>query len=249
MVRDQTKTLEEFFKDMNIKETQYLDWARYAVSLNSINLNRLPNMNTCIKDGFGKPYIPGSSLKGVLRSVFLFAKIKIDFKTNTDDAQRLIDASYDLERKEGKDLRDQLKKFSSKATEIYKDKFNFSGLSVGDSKSLTLEDLTVVQKIDGENDRKRFTHINLMRETIKPNVQIEFPLSIDTEKLGFNEDFSLVHLNRLIELYHQYYMEAFGSKFDRELVPKGVSSWVVAFISVVVLDLFRKRCCIFAFRK
>ena len=85
--------LNNFFREMNIRKSQYKEWISYVAEMGSRNLiNRSTHqIDTFVKDSYGHPYIPGSSLKGMIRTVLeyifitenqgKFSKIKKNIET------------------------------------------------------------------------------------------------------------------------------------------------------------------------
>ena len=71
------KVLLDFIRDQNIKPEVYRKWASYSYILadevGGINRN---NILANMKDPYGKPFVPGSSLKGVLVNCLLGSKLK-----------------------------------------------------------------------------------------------------------------------------------------------------------------------------
>lgn len=48
----------------------------YSFSGNNVNLDKQHGIKSCIKDAFNKPYIPGSSIKGYIRTALLAYEIQ-----------------------------------------------------------------------------------------------------------------------------------------------------------------------------
>ena len=49
----------------------------YSFSGNNVNLDKQHGIKSCIKDAFNKPYIPGSSIKGYIRTALLAYEIQV----------------------------------------------------------------------------------------------------------------------------------------------------------------------------
>ncbi|MDR1862023.1 MAG: type III-A CRISPR-associated RAMP protein Csm5 [Candidatus Ancillula sp.] len=120
---------------------------------NAPKQEKLNVVNRFIRDGFGDPYIPGSSLKGMLRTLlfeyFVIRKVTTDW-------------SEDVKLDQGTE---------SKLSKI------FENIIVADSVALKNTDLMVCQKVDrsqkGENNG-----LPLFRECLKPGVVLEFDISV-----------------------------------------------------------------------
>lgn len=95
-------------RDMNLKKTGSRNW-------NNARNDSLRNLNEIVafvKDEFGNPYIPGSSLKGAIRTIL----VNEEFKTD------------DVPWKDGNNI--------------------FNEIRVSDSKPISVDNLTLVQKWD-----------------------------------------------------------------------------------------------------
>lgn len=148
-----------------------------------VEMKKSSNIQLFIKDGYGKPYVPGSSLKGALRTAILQKIISnqspeiTSFQKNfQDDLRRgrvekdtLLEAAafHDLDRN------------GSKEEDLIND--FMAGFRVSDSLPLrcdeTGSDLQVYRKIDVSKNKEN--PMNVYRECIKEGVKIQFTLTID----------------------------------------------------------------------
>ena len=107
---------------------------------------------TCVTDPYGNPYIPGSSLKGMLRTILLSKDIDQDqIKYKRDQSQ--IRSELSTGRKNRKILNRNIGIIEKKAfcTLKHTDKEdvefdNMSGIIVGDSEPLSREDIVLCHK-------------------------------------------------------------------------------------------------------
>lgn len=145
------------------------------------------DVKQCIKDGWGKAYVPGSSLKGMLRTALLGEIISKDPK--------VYQRSWNRE-----DVRSGDKRVASRAAGKLEAQalgnpltakpvdHSMRYISVSDSRPLELSDLVFAQKYDAfavndpathkQGDRKG-NWLNIYRESIKPGVDIVFDVSVD----------------------------------------------------------------------
>jgi len=74
-----------FFKGkwINIRENDLSDLSKSKTKLIG-DATRLKDYRPFIKDGFGKPYIPGTSIKGVIRTAVLYNAL-LNYKVNNPD--------------------------------------------------------------------------------------------------------------------------------------------------------------------
>ena len=194
-------SLTRLFADQNIAESEYGAWAKYSYPVNNVSIENGQNgIFSFVKDAYGCPYIPGSSLKGTVRTALAYSTIVSDrnrFKRTADDVrceiehprgkrpnlknpESMLNQSifYTLKRKSKKDKYGNL---------VYTDILNdcMAGLLVSDSKPVTAESLCLCQKTDVDFDGE--THsINLLRECIAPETEILFDVTIDDTLCPFS---------------------------------------------------------------
>ena len=81
--KDTDITMTKYLKDCGISPLEYRDWAAYSYDISNIDMNskritpKKSNMNIAsfVKDAYGLPYLPGSSLKGAIRTAFAYGEI------------------------------------------------------------------------------------------------------------------------------------------------------------------------------
>lgn len=165
----------------------------------------LSDIQVFMRDPYNRPYVPGSSLKGALRTVILTKMIR--------DDKRPLPLPDDISRK-----------YSANNTEIHylhrltrhKNSANalnsiMSGLSVSDSLPIPQESMMLAKKIDRFRDgTDNPNQLNVVRECVKPGVEIAFSLTLDPSICGpITEDF----LRDAIREYGDYYKKTFCDKF------------------------------------
>lgn len=193
--------------------------AKYSLDCeNIVEVNTVKDIQTFIKDGYGNPYIPGSSIKGAIRNVLLSQSIEKDTHSNDDiiSALRKPNAGDNNKLNGEKDKLDK-KYFRTIDREgsNYGDAVNdiMSGLKIADSKPLSFDNLTLCQKIDANLDGyTRKTRIPILRECIRPETKIEFNLTIDTSL--FKK--SISYIEEAVENFLDNYNEEFLLKFKEE---------------------------------
>lgn len=213
--------LKEFLDKQDIEinpewiETEYSIEGAESVFAN----DKFKGISLFIKDAYGNPYIPGSSLKGAIRTALLKYEIsnrKYKYKYFTTKIPDIV--------KEGKikiikkNLSSQTKKIEDKSflVELKAKKRNgqkatydvLKGLIVSDSKPLSIDSLTLCQKIDRKQDATE-NEIPILRECIKPGTEVEFLLTFDG-----------VYFNKSIEDIKQAIQYSYGS----------VRSWTEEFL-------------------
>ena len=186
---------------------------------NIVDVNKVRGIQTFIKDGYGKPYIPGSSIKGAIRNVLLSQSIVKDTNSNDevisalrkpdagDNKNKLSGEANKLDKKYFRTLNREGSKYGDAVNDI------MSGIKIADSKPLSYNNLTLCQKIDAKLDGyAREPKIPIFRECIKPETKIEFNLTVDTAL--FKKDIS--YIENAVENFLNNYNEEFLLKFKEE---------------------------------
>lgn len=173
-----------------------------------------------IKDPYGQPYIPGSSVKGMMRTILLcndicehpqkYERIAADmerelFQNRNQNVgrKRVLAASMKKAEVECYHL---LNRFEKKRENAVNDRL--SGIIIGDSKPLRTDDLTLCQKVEVHPDGAE-KKLNLLRECIKPQTQIEMMLTIDTDLFPLDDR----QMMKAIHNFNSIYNENFSEKF------------------------------------
>lgn len=194
-----------------------------------------------VKDAYGDPYIPGSSVKGMLRTALLSSIIL--------DNRPLYQGHFDRET-----VRDPQKQGHKTAGQIiereafWREKPDVGDpkiandimryVSVSDSDSLSVGDLAFVKKYDlfsrdDSADHKSFANargnrrgnrnsrgneLNIYRECLRPGVDIALTLSIDEriDRYFGGGQFNALKLKEALDCFMDLYQNCFLNKFDVE---------------------------------
>lgn len=173
-------------------------------------------VQTCIKDAYGNPYIPGSSLKGALRTVILWNGLLNKSRAENDSFRKKLQYALqekNVKRETGKAEREIEKAvFNRKISYKGKDEDAsiMRGIIVGDSKPLTLDDLVLCKKIDVTLDGKE-NPLNIMRECIAPGRTLEFDLTVDESIF----ESSAEDIKEMIECYTNDYDDNISCNFTQ----------------------------------
>lgn len=199
----------------------------------SIALSKLPNLkswklSTFIKDPYGNPYIPGSSLKGLIRTLLL-AKEIVDNPDNYAEIESDIRRGI---RNPRANRNNMLNRESSTLEEIAFHKLNcsdnrknavndvFKGLIVSDSQPLSTNDLIITQKMD-YNVIDKMNYLSY-RESLVPNTQVKFNVTIDTSVFNYTIDDIL----QAVKLFAADYYTYFSSNFRGIKKPTSNTVWL-----------------------
>lgn len=183
----------------------------------------LTEIQLFVKDNYNHPYIPGSSLKGLIRTAILAA-----ITEKKDYGSQCLNYSNQIREKSGKKILNQ------EAEGIETDCLNIlnlqdkqgraifqsndvnsimKGIQVSDSRPLAQDCLTVCAKVDyGTNGLPK--SINTARECIKPGITIEHTLTLDTQILAAGKMDENTILNSICDFYamqNQHFLSKFAA--------------------------------------
>lgn len=191
----------QWIKDTKIN-INYKSFSKYSIEATDLK----NDIHGFIKNHESNPYIPGSSIKGAIRTAILFKKIK-DNKNVYASVWEDLKKALDLKSKEN--INDSLNKIILKIeeNEFYKLKYEnteknglsavndiFKGLIINDSKPINSSGLIVLQKYDlstlpnkflqRTQNKEKYDHtLPIYREYLKPFVDTEFSITIDKNLL------------------------------------------------------------------
>ena len=203
----------------NIKLSSLQPFLKYTLdcgdAVNESNPNKLQVMDA-IKDAYGKPYIPGISLKGMFRTILLSADIihapdKYRTVQNTllQSADRKTGRTNYLS-KETQNIENicycNLKRPDTKPTDAVND--IMQGFIISDSEPLSIDDLVLCQKIELHTNETE-TKLPLLRECIKPNTEIRFTITIDTSICNITGKSLMTAVKQFIQNYYNNFAKAF----------------------------------------
>ncbi len=199
------------------------------------------------KDPYGLPYVPGTTLKGMLRTVLLSQKIResqgfehevrkvLEETRQQGKANRkwyLAGPKADIEQKAFCTLnrKDECGKFIQKQNAVND---ILSGLIVSDSQPLEWTDLTLCRKIDVNTQGEEHS-LNIWRECIAPGAVIKFDLTIDATVCPY----TINDIMKAIEDFSANYYEVFQSHFLNMERPSNNTVWLgggTGFVSKTVV--------------
>jgi CRISPR-associated protein Csm5 len=184
--------LAEWLRQNNVQKKDYESWISYKMSFADVADNDKPvhEINTFVKDPYGMPYVPGSSIKGMIRNILMAKLIKDNPKItekhaaevqnvlNNNDSRIKRNTYLNREvRNLETDFFNQLKRPDTQIKDAVNDMM--SAIRVSDSKPLSTDDIVLCQKVD-LNEKGNEQDLPILRECIKPGVVIEASLTIDT---------------------------------------------------------------------
>ena len=228
MMREPRLTLSEWLKQNGFRGTDYEQWKRYEMDAGETSDPRARKqweIQSFMKDPYGMPYVPGSSLKGLFRTALLVWEIQ-NHPNRYEMLAREIgrNASHRVSRKQC--LSWETKQMEQQTFHtLYEDekniknavKDNLSGLYVGDSEPISTEQLTLSQKIDYTLDGTERS-FPLLRETLIPGTEIRFSISVDTTRCPYQ----IEEIMDALDLFQKINQKYFYSRFHRGATQKGI---------------------------
>ena len=156
----------------------------------------LNQVSKFIRDPFGNPYIPGSSLKGAIRTILM--------NTNPDwNNENVV-----KDKKENKSLIP----WGAKKGQNYDDLFNT--IRVSDSKPFRNDSLILVQKWDHKANPSLAKPLPLYREAIAPLTKINFTITTTTKEAGI----LMEELGQRAQAFYKEYKNFFLSDFPENKI-------------------------------
>ena len=202
---------------------------------------RRTQIMACMKDAWGKPYIPGSSLKGMLRNI-LAADYILKNSGLRDNMRQEIERELPMTKSRNGCLSRTVKgleakifrKLNREHTKPYEAVNDIlSGLVVSDSEPLELNTLVLSQKVERRVDGTEKT-LNLLRESLRPGTKIRFTLTIDQSLCKLTKVDILQAINNFDENYSDNFLAAY-SGMDRLRPPQVYVGGGAGFVSKTLL--------------
>ena len=209
MSGDKNDDLQSFFNDHKISEKDYKNWILRECNVKG-NFNG-EDINTFVRDGRGEAYIPGSSLKGMFRTVILSYLIRHADEEYKNEMRARVAEDFSDEHLDEVDKAMSVKFLHSKLTDSdRKDMVNsiMRGLIISDSKKIADKNMALYKKFDMSVKGEGHS-LNLVRECVDFKVKIETTITIDTTIFPYSKD----DLFKMFEEFTQYYKEILEDKF------------------------------------
>ena len=169
-----------FLNDNRISERSFGGYSITETGLETVNesvgTGTINQVAKFMRDAFGNPYIPGSSLKGAIRTILM--------NTNPDWNNKNAINTYGKFPKENKNLIP----WGAKKGQDFDDLFH--AIRVSDSKPLSNSALILAQKWDlqsedkEDKEEKKPKPIPLYREAIAPLTRLTFNITTTTQEAG-----------------------------------------------------------------
>lgn len=219
------KDIYYWFRNNAVTDSEISSIVDYTVSYNTLSKNENPyEINTFMKDAYSQPYIPGSSLKGALRTILLAYRLNKN-KSLLEEAQRSL--MYPMEVKKNnahlsaETKRTEASVFNTLDRENTRrnDAVNdiMQGLIVGDSMPISRDKLMICQRHDMSMNGNVKT-MPTIYECLKPDTVVTLPLTINTTVC----DISVEEIKEAITCFYSNFLSVYESCFtnSEKRVPK-----------------------------
>ena len=202
MASDSNNRLISFLLDNRISDRDFggyrIKETGFETEKNNIDskLGTINEVSKFMRDSYGNPYIPGSSLKGAIRTILM--------NTNPDwNNENVV-----KDKKENKSLIP----WGAKKGQNYDDLFNT--IRVSDSKPFNNEQIILVQKWDYSAKSLTAKPLPLYREAIVPLTRISFTITTTTKEAGI----LIEELGQRAQAFYKEYKEFFLSDFPENKI-------------------------------
>ena len=209
-----SRDLFAWFRANNIDRKQYQQWMKYNLdSGDSLFEDRgKKEILLFVKDAYGCPYVPGSSLKGAIRTALLSGNMIKNKNSYNKFKSGIRQARYNGKRylsREANDIENEAFNILNRNKKKY-DAVNdcLAGIRISDSKPISVSDLVLCQKVDVSVDGTE-NKLNVLRECVMPHKKIEFDLTIDTQLCIYEVSDIINAINAFFDCCQDVFLEAF----------------------------------------
>lgn len=242
MLFEKKQLLYQWMNTQNITQEELREWTKYVLSTKDAEIESNKNRDILLfcKNAYGMPYIPGSSIKGALRTCLLTAQILEKLKKNPEEYREEKNKIIEICEKKANMTNDKKKKELQKIEELLEQKEFYTlirknekeelenrekatmdcmaGIRVSDSNPLDIKKLTLCKKLDIPR-RGKEQELPIYRECIKPNTVFTFEISIDTSVWTQNGNaipYTIEDIKKSIDIMFSYYQSVFLDKFQEK---------------------------------
>ncbi len=205
------RTLYDFFKNNGGAEL-FASALRYEVNCGDAILgegSQPAEISLFCRNSKGEVYIPGSSVKGMLRTaITAYCLLQNEPKTQKPSLPDQYINKRQMQKSASaamKQLDTELFHLLNKNPKRAENAVNsiFRGISIADSAPIPDKDLVLCRKLD-QTPIGNQKQLNLVRECLRPGVEITFPLTIDTRLAG---NITAESIMKAIACFDEWYME------------------------------------------
>ncbi len=181
----------------------------------------LKEIHAHVRDSRHRVYVPGSSVKGALRTVILAAMIAQEKRGVWPNAPQKFERARQMQKLEGNYLNTlPLKRGENGRTANDPVNSVLRGVSVSDSAPVSDADVILVGKVDA-NEKGEYKKLPLCRECIRPGTALHFRLTLDHSILP--PDCTADKLMQMIRDFDDFYQRTYLSRFQPPVRAQSVS--------------------------
>ena len=227
--KDGQLALGQWLQKNNCSKQDYEMWKRYTMdageAFTSDKTRRPKEIHAFIKDAYGMPYIPGSTIKGMIRTALIAWKIHCE-PDKYEELKRTIQRKAKEKGSRNQFLLNETNRLEQSILyDLGRDRKTpwnavndcMSGLRVGDSLPVKTDCLTLAQKIDYtlQGEEKA---LPLLRESLIPGTKIYFDITIDTSAFPY----SMKDITEALDYFQEICYKYFYSRFHRGKTESGL---------------------------
>ncbi len=232
MLGDSREDLGSWLERHKVSKKDSMQCAKYQVDCQDAVIDTHSKLSVLefVKDAYGMPYVPGSSLKGMLRTIIQ----AYDLSQNPEKYESLAEQIEGIIRTNRRRQRmicqkesikmesvcfKTLKRSTTKVDDAVNDKM--AGMVVSDSEPLTNQDLVLCQRLELHTDGTE-KKLNTLRETLRPGTVIRFQITVDTSICDVGKEY----LEDAIEYFANNYYNCFLNHYPEIDRPDTQSVWL-----------------------
>lgn len=228
--------LQEWFEKNKIGKGTYKKWAEYKIDSTYAKCNKY-EIELFIRDPYGKVYVPGSSLKGAIRTALLAWELekRKDLRKNLEEVCEDIEKINQEQEDLKKNLEELIKKLNQEMQKIENEVFHtrertdnkkdavndiFSGIYISDSDSKPAKgNMVLCQKCDKLKEKRNL--IPIFRECIKPDPRkgFRFTMTINEKEFPYTTEEILEAIDRFAKKANGQY-DKFKDQKGNKYSPK-----------------------------
>lgn len=215
---DEHEHLGSWIRKNNVNNSIVDRCIKYTLDKGDIEETRRRNVILeFVKDPYGNPYVPGSSLKGMFRTIFLIDRLINHSKDYSIQRKQFKEKTFEIKPNRQRYLSRNIQNIETETfNTLNRQKFRkydvvndmMAGFIVSDSEPLSLKNLTLAQKVDVFIDEGK-NCLPLLRECLKPGTDIVFTVTIDTSICPYTKQDIIESINYFDDNYNKYFAEQF----------------------------------------
>jgi CRISPR-associated protein Csm5 len=180
--------IRNFLRENGLNAGDIKDCIKYTIEAGDSFIDKNNKTEVCefMLDPYGLPYVPGSSIKGMLRTVLLSYELMSDPEKYSSLGQtlsansRMKASRNNYLRRDISDIEAAIFRTLERTKKHENDAVNdlLSGLIIGDSAPLSIKDLVVCRNVEYTKDgNEKF--LPIARICLKPGTEIHFSITVD----------------------------------------------------------------------